>query len=108
MYPGVILGFRQTDVQKVVFNTIVYPGVHLEVRQTDREWGSLHYDLYSNFNNQEPFINNLYGFFINNSPLFLVLKSSFVDEPLDSWVLFGDKIKLPCSPPSGILLLRDG
>ena len=25
----------------------------------------------------------------------------FGEEPLDSWVLQGDKIKLPCSPPPG-------
>ena len=25
----------------------------------------------------------------------------FVDEPLDAWVLVGEKIILPCSPPPG-------
>ena len=33
--------------------------------------------------------------------LFPALKSSFVEEPLDSWVVRGEEVRLPCRPPQG-------
>ena len=30
-----------------------------------------------------------------------MLKAVFVDEPLDSWVIMGEQITLPCQPPVG-------
>ena len=29
------------------------------------------------------------------------LKSSFSEEPLDTWVIAGENVKLPCVPPIG-------
>ena len=33
--------------------------------------------------------------------LFPALKSSFLEEPLDSWVVRGVQVRLPCHPPQG-------
>ena len=33
--------------------------------------------------------------------LFPALKSSFLEEPLDSWVVRGEEVRLPCRPPQG-------
>ena len=33
--------------------------------------------------------------------IFPALKSSFLEEPLDSWVVRGDQVRLPCHPPQG-------
>ena len=32
---------------------------------------------------------------------FSALKSSFSEEPLDTWVVAGEDVKLPCEPPVG-------
>ena len=37
----------------------------------------------------------------NGFTLFLVLKPVFAEEPLDTWVIRGEEITLPCQPPLG-------
>ena len=32
---------------------------------------------------------------------FSALKSTFLEEPLDSWVVRGEEVRLPCHPPQG-------
>ena len=39
--------------------------------------------------------------FIGDLSFFLALKTSFSEEPLDTWVTAGQEVVLPCRPPPG-------